>query len=401
MKQHRVASDDIVREFDDSLASSELALVKRARQFASEVVAPRAAEWQRGQLEPQATLREACTAGLATIELPASLGGQGMRFAAKLRIVEELAKADFGFAFALVNHHNALVRVAQADENTRARLLPGLLAGKHFGASAYTEPAHGSDLVQLETQADRVDGGWRVTGSKSWITGAAWADMFLTLVQTQPGAGAAGLALVLVEADQEGFYRDTPYEIVGGRTIGLGGFQLRDYFVPDAALLQPPGKALRAALEGINGARCYVAAMCAGMLESALDVAIEYTTRRRAFGQPTLEFQGLRWTLVDVATDLAALRLLTYRAARLISSDDPDLRKSAHAAAATAKKFAGDRTVHHLSNCVQTLGANGLREEYPLVRHLLAAKMAAFADGTTEMMNERLGKLLADRAAGA
>ncbi len=401
MEQHRVASDDIVREFDGSLTQSETALVNRARQFASEVVAPRAAGWQRGQLDPQATLREACNAGLATIELPSNLGGHGMRFAAKLRIVEELAKADFGFAFALVNHHNALVRVAQAEENTRARLLPELIAGKHFGASAYTEPAHGSDLVQLETYADRTDGGWRVTGSKSWITGAAWAEVFLTLVQVQPRSGAAGIALVLVEADQEGFHRDTPYETSGGRAIGLGGFQLRDYFVPDAAVLQPPGTALRAALDGINGARCYVAAMCAGMLESALDVAIEYTTKRRAFGQPTIEFQGLRWSLVEVATDLAALRLLTYRAARLISSDDPDLRKFAHAAAATAKKFAGDRTLHHLSNCIQSLGANGLREEYPLVRHMLAAKMAAFADGTTEMMNERLGKLLAERVAGA
>ncbi len=394
-------ADDLVAEFDATLPAADLALVRRATQFAREVVALRAAAWQRGELDVRATLREACSAGLASIELPASLGGQGMRFGAKLRIVEELAKADFGFAFALVNHHNALVRVAQAEESTRARLLPELVAGKRFGASAYTEPAHGSDLVQLETYADRADGGWRVTGSKSWITGAAWADVFLTLVQIQPGSGAAGIALVLVEADQEGFHRDTPYETAGGRATGLGGFQLRDYFVPDAAVLQAPGTALRAALEGINGARCYVAAMCAGMLESALDLAIEYATKRRAFGQPTIEFQGLRWSLVEVATDLAALRLLTYRAARLISSDEPDLRKFAHAAAATAKKFAGDRTLHHLSSCIQALGANGLREDYPLVRHMLAAKMAAFADGTTEMMNDRLGKLLAARVAGA
>jgi alkylation response protein AidB-like acyl-CoA dehydrogenase len=300
-----------------------------------------------------------------------------------------------------VNHHNALVRIAQANENTRSRLLPDLIAGNRFGASAYTEPAHGSDLVQLETRADRVDGGWRVTGSKSWITGAAWSDVLLTLVQTQPGAGAAGIALVLVEADGDGFQRDAPYELAGGRAIGLGGFQLRDYFVPESAMLHPPGTALRAALQGINGARCYVAAMCAGMLESALDVALQYTTKRQAFGQSTLQFQGLRWSLVDVVTDLTALRLLTYRAARLISSDVPELQKSAHAAAAIAKKFAGERTMHHLSNCIQALGANGLREEHPLVRHLLAAKMAAFADGTTEMMNERLGKLLADRAPGA
>ena len=396
-----MASDDIVHEFDGELTPDELAIVERARQFASEIVAPSAAEWQRGTLDPRNALRDACQAGLATIELPTGLGGHGMRYAAKLRVVEELAKADFGFAFALVNHHNALVRVAQAHETIRATLLPRLLTGASFGASAYTEPEHGSDLISLETRADRVAGGWRISGSKSWITGAAWADVFLTLVQTRPGDGAAGIALVLIEADRAGFERSAPYDTAGGRAIGLGGFRLHDYFVPDEAVLQQPGTALRAALEGINGARCYVAAMCAGMLESALEVALRYTSRREAFGQPTLDFQGIRWSLVDVATDLVALRLLTYRAARLISSDDSARRKAAHAAAASAKKFAGDHTLYHLSHCIQALGANGLREDYPLVRHLLAAKMAAFADGTTEMMNERLGKLLVERSRDA
>jgi acrylyl-CoA reductase (NADPH) len=105
-----------------------------------------------------------------------------------------------------------------------------------------------------------------------------------------------------------------------------------------------------------------------------------------------IEFQGLRWSLVDAAADLAALRLLAYRAARLI-----DTGKHAEEAAATAKKFAGDRVVGHLSACVQAMGANGLRSDYPLMRHLVAAKTACFTDGTTEMMNQRLGKLLVRR----
>lgn len=393
-----VAVDEIVQEFDATLAPRELTLIEVARHFAREVVVPRSAGWQRGDLNPLATLREACAAGLATIELPLDLGGQGMSFATKLRVVEELAKADFGFAFALVNHHNALVRIAQSPRRTAERLLPRLVTGELVGASAYTEPAHGSDLAQLETRADRADGGWRVNGAKSWTTGAAWADVFLALVQTRPGSGAGGIALVLVEADSDGFQHEAPYGVAGGRAIGLGGFRLHDYFASDDAVLQPPGTALRAALAGINGARCYVAAMCSGMLEAALNLALEYTSARQAFGQATVEFQGLRWSLVDVATDLAALRLLTYRAARLLSSSEPAAQKAAHAAAAAAKKFSGDHTLHHLSNCIQALGANGLREEYPLVRHLLAAKMAAFADGTTEMMNERLGKLLVEGA---
>jgi alkylation response protein AidB-like acyl-CoA dehydrogenase len=157
-------------------------------------------------------------------------------------------------------------------------------------------------------------------------------------------------------------------------------------------LLDPPGEAFRHAMVGINGARTYVAAMCAGMLDSAIELAVEYGAGRRAFGKSLLEFQGMRWSLVDAETDLAALRLLVYRAARRI-----DAGEDAEADAARAKKFAGQRTLGHLAACVQTMGANGLRAEHPLTRHMMAAKVACFTDGTTEIMNERLGKLLTSR----
>jgi acrylyl-CoA reductase (NADPH) len=132
--------------------------------------------------------------------------------------------------------------------------------------------------------------------------------------------------------------------------------------------------------------------MCAGMLESALTHAVRYADRRQAFGRKLLDFQGLRWSLVDADTDLAALRLVAYRAARQI-----DAGQSAETDAARAKKLAGQRVLGHIAACVQALGANGLRGEHPLMRYLLACKTASFTDGTTEMMNERLGKLAVGR----
>jgi acrylyl-CoA reductase (NADPH) len=128
------------------------------------------------------------------------------------------------------------------------------------------------------------------------------------------------------------------------------------------------------------------------MLESAIGLAVRYARGREAFGGPLIDLQGLRWSLVDAATDLAALRLLAYRAAREIDAGD-----DAEEAAAAAKKFAGDRTLPHLAACIQALGAAGLLAEYPLMRHLVAAKAACYADGTTQVMNERLGKLLLRR----
>ncbi len=196
----------------------------------------------------------------------------------------------------------------------------------------------------------------------------------------------------MVEADRAGFVREPAFDLDEGQGIGAGGFRLEGYRAEEAALVDPPGKAFSSAMGGINGARTYVAAMCAGMLAAAINLALGYGLSRRAFGQPLAELQGWRWSLVHAETDLAALRLLTYRAARRVDAGEP-----ADEDAARAKKFAGDRTLVHLSACIQAMGANGLRAELPLLRHLGAAKIACFTDGTTEMMNERLAKLLVAR----
>lgn len=387
-------SDSIVRDFDAGLTAAERELLARAVDFSRREVAPAAPSWEAERRHPTETLRAACACGLAGIELPRERGGAGLRFSAKMRIVEEMAKDDFAFAFSLVNHHNATLRVARASGPLAERLVPPMLRGELIGCAAYTEPGHGSDLGNLETRATRAAGGWRLVGEKTWITNAAVARVIITLAQTDPASGPRGIAAFVVEADRPGFVRGDALDVYGAHAIGAGGFELRDYAAPDEALLDQPGTAFRNSLLGINGARCYVAAMCAGMLEAAIETAIRYASQRRAFGQPVIEFQGLRWSLVDAATDLAALRLLAYRAARQIDAGQP-----AEEAAAAAKKFAGGRTLEHVAACIQTLGAQGLRSEYPLMRHLVACKTACFTDGTTEIMNERLGKLLRGRFA--
>lgn len=387
--------DAITSDFDEGLSPAERDLIKRARDFGRRVVAPQCAAWERERRVPVDALRAAAAAGLCGVEVPASCGGLGMRFSAKLRMVEELARHDFAFAFLLVNHHNATRRVSEASPMVAERLLPAMLRAERIGCSAYTEPACGSDLAALTTSAAKSPGGWTLNGRKTWITGAAVADVFITLAQTEPGSRGRGLATFVVEADRPGFVRDPALAVQGGHAIGAGGFQLVDYAAPVEALVDPPGGGFQRAIGGINGARTYVAAMCAGMLGSALETAVRYAGSRTAFGKQLLDFQGLRWSLVDVETDLAALRLVTYRAARRIDAGLP-----ADADAARAKKLSGERTVGHLAACLQVLGAYGLLEESPLVRHLLAAKIACFTDGTTEMMNERLGKLLVERIAG-
>ena len=173
---------------------------------------------------------------------------------------------------------------------------------------------------------------------------------------------------------------------MGGHAIGAGGFALRDYFAPDDDMLAPPGEAFKLAMKGVNGARVYVAAMCAGLLASALETALGYAAGREAFGKSLLEHQGLNWSLGDVANDLEALRGLVAHAGGLIDRGEDAVMAAAH-----AKKFAGRVTLPRLADCIQAMGAAGLREEHGLHRHIACAKLGAYTDGSTEMMNERIG----------
>jgi alkylation response protein AidB-like acyl-CoA dehydrogenase len=375
---------------DEILTPEELAVVAKAKAFAADHVAPNAARWEWERRYPLETIRAACAVGLNTIELTKKHGGQGLSFSCKLRAFEEIAKADFAFAFALINHHNACARFARDGQPEHvARLLPRMLTGDLIGCAGLSEPGVGSDFSGLEMKAVQVEGGWKLNGAKAWITNAAVAGLSVAYAQTDRSHGHRGIACFAIEAERPGFHRDKPFELHGGHAIGVGGFRLVDYIAPDEAVLHPPGAAFKAALAGINGARAYVAAMCCGMLQASLETAVRYTQQRKTFGQAVIDHQGVRWKLVDAAADLEAARLLTYRAARLI-----DEGKDAVLPAAYAKKFATDMAVQRIADCIQAMGANGLRADYPLARHLAGAKIAAYTDGSIEMMNERIGAAL-------
>src|SRR5258708_19434275 len=170
---------------DEVMTEEERAVVARARAFAEEHVAPNAARWEWERHHPLETIKAACAAGLNTIELAKQHGGQGLSFSCKLRAFEEIAKADFAFAFALINHHNACARFARDGKPAHvARLLPRMIKGELIGCAGLSEPGVGSDFGGLEMAAVRVEGGWKVNGAKAWITNAAVAGLSLAYSQT-------------------------------------------------------------------------------------------------------------------------------------------------------------------------------------------------------------------------
>jgi alkylation response protein AidB-like acyl-CoA dehydrogenase len=374
-----------------ALDASERALVARAAQFGRDYVASQATRWERERRLPAEAVAAAAAVGLTGIEVPREQGGQGAGFLAKTLIAEALAQHCMGFAFSIINTQNQANRLARdADPAVAEKYLPALLGGEITGATALTEPGAGSDFPAIATTARRVEGGgWVLEGEKAWITNAATARSILVYAQTDPAQGAAGIAGFLVDAAAPGFGRLPPYDLMGGHAIGAGGFRLVGHRVADSGLLYPPGQGFKRALRSINGARTYVAAMCCGMVAAALHTALGHAMRRRTFGRRLLDHQGLRWMLADVATDLEAARLLTYAAAERVQRGE-----DAALAAAHAKKFAVRMAQQRLGDCMQAMGAAGLRETFPFGRHIAGARIAGYVDGTTEMQNERIGALL-------
>ena len=367
----------------------ETALLERAQAFAREVVAVQAPAWERERRIGREAVREAARLGLTGLEVPRDWGGLGLRFSCKARLAELLGAADFAFTMSLLNTHNVAAKLArEAPPELARRYVPGLLDGSLIGCTALTEPGAGSDFGAIQTRATRTPDGWRIDGAKAWITNASEADVVLLYAQTEPGTGGKGIAGFLVDARRAGFVREPAFQLAGQHAIGTGGFRLEGYLARDEEMLQPPGRAFKAALGSINGARTYIAAMSCGMTAEALRVAGAYGERRQAFGEPLGAHQGWRWRLAEAASELAACRLMVAHAAALI-----DAGEDAQLAAAQAKLLStrmAERQLHALS---QAMGAEGLREAHPFGRHLIGARVANFVDGSTEMLLERISAI--------
>jgi len=365
---------------------TESEIVEVARSFRIDHISAQAQHWENARVQPVDALREAARVGLLSFETPRDYGGMGATFRTKQAICEELSRGDMAFAFSLVNTQNIAATLANGATPRRYQgLISALMSAELFGATALSEPGAGSDFSAISTSAEKTPTGWVLNGTKGWITNAAIADIFVVYAQTSAPAGWRGIASFLVDARNPGFQRGEIYRLMGGNAIGAGEFHLQDYVVADEDMLSPPGDAFKYVMVLLNSARAYVSSMCCGIIADALNRALDYGQQRMAFGQPVLKNQGLMWSLTDVAAELEALRALAEKAGRLI-----DAGEDAVLAAAIAKKYAGRVTVPAIVACIQAMGANGLREENSLGRHLACAKIAAYTDGSTEMMNERI-----------
>ena len=373
-------------------------LINRVKAFCRDHVAPHAAAWERDRHYPAEAMLAAGQAGLTGLMVPREHGGLGLGLADTSGAVAIIASHDMGIAFALKVHANFTASLATAQETYRRQYLDDLLAGRLIGAFLLTEPDVGSDATAITTRARRDGEGWVLEGEKAWVTNGVAAGLLKVFAQTDPSLGWRGIAAFLVEADADGVERLPAYGMLGGHSCGVCGFRFSGVRLDDAAMIHAPGEAFKGAMKGINIARAGVAAMSCGMMEAALNAALNSVAERRAFGGTLADKQGVQWMLADAATDLEAARLLTREAVERFDRGEDAMIACAH-----AKKFATRVAWKAIADCMQVMGARGFRidGDHPVARHLACAKMAQWLDGATEVQNVVIARELLKQAGTA
>ena len=366
---------------DFELSPEQREIQELARDFAAHEIEPHAAAWDREHRFPREIFAKLAGLGLMGTCVPAEYGGAGADFLSYILVLEELSRADAGVGVTVAVHTSAvtLPLLLFGTDEQKSRFVPPLARGEQLGAFALTEPEAGSDAGALRTRAEPDGDGWRITGAKQWITNARHAGTFLLFARTdQQTADASGISAFVLDADHVRVTRDEA-------KLGLNSSETNDIVVEGALverdrLLHDENHGFRVAMTTLDGGRIGIAAQAVGIAQAAYDVAREYAKERHAFRRPIAEFQAIQFKLADMATEIAAARLLTHRAAWLRQNDRPHT-----AAGAKAKLYASTVARRQTGEAIQILGGYGYTKEFPVERYYRDAKVTEIYEGTSEI----------------
>lgn len=373
-----------------TLREDEQAFRDAVRTFAEEVIRPRVPSMDAAQQLDPDLIPQLFELGLMGIEIPEAHGGVGASFFTSILVVEELSRVDPSVGV-FVDVQNTLVNNALmrwGSDELKAKYLPRL-AKEWVGAYALSEAGSGSDAFALATRAVPVDGGFRLTGRKLWITNGAEAQLYIVFANANPEAGYRGITAFLVERSFPGFAVGKKEDKLGIRASSTTELILEDVFVPRENVLGEVGKGYKVAIETLNEGRIGIGAQMVGLAQGAFEATLAYVQQREQFGRKIAEFQGVQFALARMATEIEAARLLVYNAARLKDAGQPFLTE-----AAMAKLFASEMAQRVASQCVDLFGGYGFTREYPVEKYYRDSKIGTIYEGTTHMQLQTIAKQL-------
>ena len=375
---------------DFGLTDDQRDLVGAIRAFVADRIRPEIAGYEERREFPRDLFRGLCEMGLGGIPYDERYGGGGQRYLTYLTVLEEVATGSLSLAVGLSVHHLAAFGIhGFASDSLKEKYLPKLFSGEWLGAYALSEASSGSDAAALRTRADRAGDGWRLTGSKRFISHAGEADAYLVMARTgddSPG----GISAFAVEKGWPGFEFGALESKMGWHASPMRELLFDGCAVPGENLVGEEGQGFTVALAALDGGRLGIAACSVGLAQAALDSAVAFARERTQFGRPIIEFQGLQFLLADAATQVEAARRLYREAARARDSD-----RGRSVDCSMAKLFASDVAMRVTTDAVQAHGGYGYMREYPVERYMREAKALQIVEGTNQVQRMIIGQQLA------
>lgn len=377
---------EVIRLLPSTEADDLLALT---REIATDELAPRVAVAEEEARFPREELRTLGRAGLLSLPFDEEMGGGGQPYEVYLQVLEELSRAWLAVGISVSVHALACFPMATAGTaEQQEEWLPQMLSGDTLGAYCLSEPHSGSDAAALSTRAERDGNEYVVHGSKAWITHGGVADFYSVMVRTSD-EGARGISCLLVPADAEGLSSAPPERKMGANSSRTAGVLLDGVRVPAGRRIGPEGGGFPIALSALDAGRLGIAACAVGLAQAALDAAVEYASQRHQFGRPIGDFQGVSFTLADMAAGVAAARALYLDAARL-----RDAGRSFGTEAAMAKLVATDTAMRVATAAIQVHGGYGYTQDFPVERYFREAKVLQIVEGTNQIQRLVIGRSL-------
>jgi alkylation response protein AidB-like acyl-CoA dehydrogenase len=379
-----------VTAVDLELSEEQAAVQALARDFADREIVPYAAGWDRAESVDRGIVKKLGALGFLGLTIDEEYGGSGGDHLAYCLVTEELGRGDSAVR-GIVSVSLGLVAKSIAHWGSPAQKrewLPRLTAGDAVGCFGLTEPGTGSDAANLTTRAVRDGDAYEITGSKMFITNGTWADVVLLFARTG-GEGHRGVSAFLVPADAPGLTRREVHGKLGLRGQATAELVLDAVRVPADAMLGPEGKGFSVAMSALAKGRMSVAAGCVGIAQACLEAATGYAGQREQFGVPIARHQLVQEMIADIAVDVAAARLLTWRVADLIDRGQPFATESS-----VAKLYAGEAAVRCANNALQVFGGYGYIDEYPVGKLLRDARVMTLYEGTSQIHKLLIGRAL-------
>lgn len=361
------------------------------REFAESEIRPHLMEWDEAQHFPIELRPKLAELGLLGILFPEEYGGAGMGYVEYATIIEELGRVCGSVALSVAAHNSLCsnhIYMFGSEEQKQKYLIP-LAQGESFGAWGLTESQAGSDASGTRTNGVRSNGGWKINGSKNFITHAIACETLVAVAVTDKDKGNRGISAFIFEKSMEGFRSDKKENKVGMRASETASVVFEDCYVPDENRLGKEGEGFVQAMQILDGGRISIAALSVGIAQGAYEAAIRYAKERQQFGKPISEFQAIQFKLADMATQIECARLLTQQSAAMKDAGQTVTQKSA-----MAKLFASETAVRVSEESVQIHGGYGYTKDYPAEKYWRDSKLCTIGEGTSEIQRMVIAKQL-------